>query len=62
MSSLPLGPIISSDIFAGLVQTTMLLDLDDLIEPAIPQTFRPHSSHQFDNTGEGGAELYSSTC
>ncbi|MBD6620795.1 hypothetical protein FNW02_34845 [Komarekiella sp. 'clone 1'] len=50
--SSPLGPIISNDIFAGLVRTTMQLDLDDLIEPAIPQTFRPHGSHQFDNTGE----------
>jgi hypothetical protein len=27
-----LGPVVSTDIFAGLVRTTMQLDLDDLIE------------------------------
>ncbi|WP_193200910.1 hypothetical protein [Nostoc sp. MG11] len=48
----PLGPIVSTGIFAGLVRTTMQLDLDDLIEPAIPQTFKPHRPHRFDNTGE----------
>lgn len=48
----PDGPIVSTDIFAGLVRTTIQLDLDDLIEPAIPQTYRPDGSHQFDNTGE----------
>lgn len=44
------GPIISTDIFAGLVRTTMQLDLDDLIEEVIPQTFRPHGSHHFTQT------------
>ncbi|WP_257237037.1 hypothetical protein [Nostoc sp. 'Peltigera malacea cyanobiont' DB3992] len=29
-----LGPIVSTDLFAGLVRTTMHLDLDDLIEAA----------------------------
>jgi hypothetical protein len=42
-----LGPIISTDLFAGLVRTTMHLDLDDLIEPQTPQTFKPHGPHQF---------------
>ena len=41
------GPVISTDIFAGLVRTTMQLDLDDLIEEPAPQTFRPHGPHQF---------------
>lgn len=38
------GPIISTNIFAGLVRTTMQLDFDDLIEEVIPQTFR-HMVH-----------------
>ena len=42
-----LGPIVSTDLFAGLVRTTMHLDLDDLIEPQTPQTFKPHGPHQF---------------
>ncbi|NDJ25972.1 hypothetical protein GS682_31210 [Nostoc sp. B(2019)] len=46
----PNGPIVSTDIFAGLVRTTMQLDLDDLIEPIIPQTFKPHGTHQFSNS------------
>ncbi|OUL33996.1 hypothetical protein [Nostoc sp. 106C] len=50
----PDGPIVSIDIFAGLVRTTMHLDLDDLIEPPIPQTFKPHGPHQFSNTSEKG--------
>ncbi|BAZ03034.1 hypothetical protein NIES37_70470 (plasmid) [Tolypothrix tenuis PCC 7101] len=50
----PLGPIVSTDIFAGLVRTTMQLDLDDLIEPPIAQTFKPHGPHQFSNTGSQG--------
>jgi hypothetical protein len=41
------GPIVSRDIFAGLVRTTMQLDLDDLIEEPAPQNFRPHGPHQF---------------
>ncbi len=49
-SNSPLGPIVSTDIFAGLVRTTVQLDLDDLIEPAIPQTFRPHGPHEFSHT------------
>lgn len=44
------GPIISTDIFAGLVRTTMQLDLDDLIQEPVPQTFRPHGSHHFTQT------------
>ncbi|RCJ37281.1 hypothetical protein A6770_40370, partial [Nostoc minutum NIES-26] len=44
------GPVISTDIFAGLVRTTMQLDLDDLIEESPPQTFRPHGPHQFFST------------
>ncbi|MBE9210524.1 hypothetical protein IQ244_29285 [Nostoc sp. LEGE 06077] len=41
------GPVISTDIFAGLVRTTMQLDLDDLIEEPPPQIFRAHGSHHF---------------
>ncbi|MDZ8033657.1 hypothetical protein [Nostoc sp. DedSLP04] len=48
----PKGPIISTDLFAGLVRTTMHLDLDDLIEPKTPQTFRPHGPHQFSSPTE----------
>ncbi|MBD2214387.1 hypothetical protein H6G27_31695 [Nostoc linckia FACHB-104] len=48
------GPIVSTSIFAGLVRTTMQLDLDDLIEPPIAQTFKPHGPHQFSNTGSQG--------
>lgn len=46
------GPVISTDIFAGLVRTTMQLDLDDLIEEPTPQTFRPHKPHQFSQVAE----------
>ncbi|MCC5654583.1 hypothetical protein LC609_33375 [Nostoc sp. XA013] len=49
-----LGPIVSTDLFAGLVRTTMHLDLDDLIEPETPQTFRPHGPHQFSHSTEEG--------
>ncbi|WP_292829872.1 hypothetical protein [Nostoc sp. JL33] len=49
-----LGPIISTDLFAGLVRTTMHLDLDDLIEPETPQTFKPHGPHQFSYSTESG--------
>ncbi|MBD2536558.1 hypothetical protein H6G97_47750 [Nostoc flagelliforme FACHB-838] len=49
-----LGPIISTDLFAGLVRTTMHLDLDDLIEPETPQTFKPHGPHQFSHFTESG--------
>ncbi|WP_414541684.1 hypothetical protein [Nostoc sp. CCY0012] len=48
----PEGPVISTDMFAGLVRTTMQLDLDDLIEPVIPQTFKPHGAHHFSHIGE----------
>ncbi|MGJ5627976.1 hypothetical protein [Nostoc sp. CALU 1950] len=48
----PKGPIISTDLFAGLVRTTMHLDLDDLIEPQTPQTFKPHGPHQFSSPTE----------
>ncbi|WP_375467254.1 hypothetical protein [uncultured Nostoc sp.] len=48
----PKGPIVSTDLFAGLVRTTMHLDLDDLIEPQTPQTFRPHGPHQFSSPTE----------
>jgi hypothetical protein len=46
-SNSPDGPIVSTDIFAGLVRTTMRLDLEDLKEPAVPQTFRPHGLHHY---------------
>ncbi len=46
------GPVISTDIFAGLVRTTMHLELDDLIEEPPPQSFRPHGPHQFSNTAQ----------
>ncbi|MCC5653298.1 hypothetical protein LC609_26575 [Nostoc sp. XA013] len=52
-----LGPIVSTDLFAGLVRTTMHLDLDDLIEPQIPQTFKPHGPHQFSHSTESGDSL-----
>ncbi|WP_335113965.1 hypothetical protein [Nostoc sp.] len=32
----------------------MHLDLDDLIEPQTPQTFKPHGSHQFSYPTESG--------
>ncbi|MBD2480013.1 hypothetical protein [Anabaena sp. FACHB-83] len=41
------GPVIGTDLFAGLVRTTMQLDLDDLIEEPPQQTFRPHGPHHF---------------
>ncbi|MBD2249422.1 hypothetical protein [Nostoc sp. FACHB-888] len=50
----PKGPIVSTDLFAGLVRTTMHLDLDDLIEPETPQTFKPHGPHQFSHFTEEG--------
>ncbi len=50
----PLGPILNTDIFAGLVRTTMHLDLEDLIEPKTPQTFKPHGLHQFSHPTESG--------
>ena len=46
-SNNPDGPVVSTDIFAGLVRTTMRLDLEDLKEPAVSQTFRPHGSHNY---------------
>ncbi|MCC5612137.1 hypothetical protein LC612_36745 [Nostoc sp. CHAB 5834] len=49
-----LGPIVSTDLFAGLVRTTMHLDLDDLIEPQTPQTFKPHGPHQFSYSNQEG--------
>ena len=49
-----LGPIVSTDLFAGLVRTTMHLDLDDLIEPETPQTFKPHGPHQFSYSNQEG--------
>ncbi|QLE45388.1 hypothetical protein FD723_34405 (plasmid) [Nostoc sp. C052] len=49
-----LGPIVSTDLFAGLVRTTMHLDLDDLIEPQTPQTFKPHGPHQFSSPNQEG--------
>ncbi|MEH2092317.1 hypothetical protein [Nostoc sp.] len=52
-----LGPLISTDLFAGLVRTTMHLDLDDLIEPQTPQTFKPHGPHQFSSPTELGDSL-----
>ncbi|MHC5897520.1 hypothetical protein [Nostoc sp.] len=32
----------------------MHLDLDDLIEAAVPQTFKPHGLHQFSHPTESG--------
>ncbi|MHC5612295.1 MAG: hypothetical protein ACYTXA_15115 [Nostoc sp.] len=49
-----LGPVVSTDLFAGLVRTTMHLDLDDLIEPQTPQTFKPHGPQQFSSPTELG--------
>jgi hypothetical protein len=49
-----LGPVVSTDLFAGLVRTTMHLDLDDLIEPQTPQTFKPHGPHQFSSPNQEG--------
>ncbi|MDZ7970685.1 MAG: hypothetical protein RM368_38150 [Nostoc sp. DedSLP03] len=49
-----LGPVVSADLFAGLVRTTMHLDLDDLIEPQTPQTFKPHGPHQFSYPNQEG--------
>lgn len=46
-SNSPDGPMVSTDIFAGLVRTTMHLDLEDLKEPAGVQTFRSHGSHNY---------------
>ncbi|MEA5526709.1 hypothetical protein [Nodularia spumigena] len=53
----PDGPVISTDIFAGLVRTTMQLDLDDLIETPVPQTFQPHGPHHFSPTSESGDSM-----
>ncbi|KZL48321.1 hypothetical protein A2T98_18605 [Nodularia spumigena CENA596] len=53
----PDGPIISTDIFAGLVRTTMQLDLDDLIETPVPQTFQRHGTHHFSQTLELGDSM-----
>jgi hypothetical protein len=53
----PDGPMISTDIFAGLVRTTMRLDLEDLIEPTIAQTFRPHGPHQFSHTAQNSESV-----
>lgn len=49
-----LGPVVSTDLFSGLVRTTMHLDLDDLIEPQTPQTFKLHGPHQFSSPTELG--------
>ncbi|MBN3957918.1 hypothetical protein [Nostoc sp. NMS8] len=49
-----LGPVVSADLFAGLVRTTMHLDLDDLIEPETLQTFKPHGPHQFSYPNQEG--------
>ncbi|TVP63102.1 MAG: hypothetical protein EA343_09030 [Nodularia sp. (in: Bacteria)] len=53
----PDGPVISTDIFAGLVRTTMQLDLDDLIETPVPQTFQPHGAHHFSPIAESGDSM-----
>ncbi|MEA5517303.1 hypothetical protein, partial [Nodularia sp. UHCC 0506] len=53
----PDGPVISTDIFAGLVRTTMQLDLDDLIETPVPQTFQPHRPHHFTPTSDLGDSM-----
>jgi L-rhamnose mutarotase len=51
------GPVVSTDIFAGLVRTTMQLDLDDLIEQPAPQTFRPHGPHQFSHSAQNSDSI-----
>ncbi|MBW4566208.1 MAG: hypothetical protein KME32_35095 [Mojavia pulchra JT2-VF2] len=51
------GPVVSTDIFAGLVRTTMQLDLDDLIEQPAPQTFRPHGPHQFSHSAHNSDSI-----
>ncbi|AFZ28227.1 hypothetical protein Cylst_6436 (plasmid) [Cylindrospermum stagnale PCC 7417] len=48
------GPIVSTDMFAGLVRTTMQLDLDDLIEIEVPQIFKAHGTHQFSHISSKG--------
>lgn len=50
----PDGPIVSTDMFAGLVRTTMQLDLDDLIEVEVPQIFKAHGTHQFSHISSKG--------
>jgi hypothetical protein len=42
----PEGPIVGTELFAGLVRMNMQLDLEDLREPGVPQTFQPHGPHQ----------------
>lgn len=49
----PDGPIVGTDMFAGLVRTTMQLDLDDLIEVEVPQLFKAHGRHQFPVSNNG---------
>lgn len=46
-SNSELGPVVDSDFFAGLVRMSMHLDLDDLKEPPLPQTFQPHGTHNY---------------
>jgi hypothetical protein len=53
----PDGPVISTNIFAGLVRTTMQLDLDDLIETPLPQTFQPHGQHHFSPRAESSDSM-----
>jgi chromatin segregation and condensation protein Rec8/ScpA/Scc1 (kleisin family) len=43
-STNPIGPTVEDDIFSGLVRTSVQLDLDDLIAPPMPQTFKKYGS------------------
>jgi hypothetical protein len=45
-STNPIGPTVEDDIFSGLVRTSVQLDLDDLIAPPMPQTFKKYGSRQ----------------
>jgi hypothetical protein len=42
----PEGPMVGTELFAGLVRMSMQLDLEDLREPSVPQSFQPHGPHQ----------------
>ncbi|WP_334952013.1 hypothetical protein [Nostoc sp.] len=42
------------------MRTTMHLDLEDLIEPKTPQTFKPHGLHQFSHPTESGDSVVAS--
>lgn len=43
----PEGPVLPDDLFAGLVRSTVQLDLDDLIAPPAETKFRKHKPHDY---------------